>query len=321
MKAVRINRHGDPDVMQLWEMDVPVPKEGEVRVRMEAIGVNFIDIYHRTGLYPLELPFTPGVEGAGEVDELGPNVKDFAIGDRVGFTMTPGAYAEYAIVPAKKLIHLPEGISFMQGAAILLQGMTMHYLTRGTYPVKANDKVLIHAAAGGVGRLLVQACKHLGAYAIGTVSNEEKAAIAMEAGANEVILYTTKDFLEEVKRITKNQGVAVVYDSVGKTTFEKSLECLKPRGMLALFGQSSGPVPAFNPSFLARNSLFMTRPSLAHYTLTREELLERATEVFDWVLKGILRIKMDQTFPLSQAADAHRRLESRLSSGKILLLP
>ncbi len=321
MKAIRIDRYGGSDVFRLWETDIPHPKEGEVRVRLEAIGVNYIDIYHRTGLYALELPFTPGVEGAGEVDEVGPNVKEFSVGDRVAFTMHPGAYSEYAVVPAKKLIPLPQGISYMQAAAILLQGMTVHFLTHGTYYVKAQDKVLIHAAAGGVGRLLVQACKHFGAFVIATVSNEEKAHIASEAGADEVINYEKKDFLEEVKKITKNLGVTVVYDSVGKTTFERSLECLKPRALLVLFGQSSGPVPPFSASLLARNSLFMTRPSLAHYTSTREELLERASEVFQWVQTGVLKIRMDQTFPLSQAADAHDRLESRASTGKILLLP
>jgi len=307
--------------MQLWEMDIPQPKEGEVRVHLEAIGVNFIDIYHRTGLYALELPFTPGMEGAGEVDSLGPGVKEFAENDRVGFAMCPGAYAEYVIVPVKKLIPLPGGVSFMQASAILLQGMTVHYLTHGLYKVKAGDKVLIHAAAGGVGRLLVQACKHFGAFVIGTVSSEEKAEIAMEAGATEIIDYTKKDFHEEVKRITRNQGVSVVYDSVGKSTFERSLECLRPRGILVLFGQSSGPVPSFNLSLLARGSLFLTRPSLAHYTATREELLERAGEVFEWVQTGILKIRMDQTFPLQNAQDAHYRLEGRASAGKILLLP
>jgi NADPH:quinone reductase len=321
MKAIRIDRYGGTEVMRVWEVDIPQPKEGEVRIRMEAIGVNYIDVYHRTGLYALELPFTPGVEGSGEVDEVGPNVKEFSVGDRVAFTMHPGAYAEYAVVPAKKAVQLPQGISYMQAAAILLQGMTVHYLTHGTYYVKAQDKVLIHAGAGGVGRLLIQACKHFGAFVIATVSSEKKADIAMEAGANEVINYEKKDFLEEVKGITKNLGVAVVYDSVGKTTFERSLECLKPRGLLALFGQSSGPVPPFNVSLLARNSLFMTRPSLTHYTATREELLERASEVFQWVQTGVLKIRMDQTYPLAQAADAHNRLESRSSTGKILLLP
>jgi NADPH:quinone reductase len=321
MKAIRIDKYGDPGVMRVWEVDFPEPQSGEVRVRLEAVGVNFIDIYHRTGLYAMELPFTPGVEGAGQVDAVGPEVNEFSVGDRVAWTMYPGSYAEYAIVPAKKLIPLPPAISYMQAAAILLQGMTVHYLTHGTYYVKANDRVLIHAAAGGVGRLLIQACKHFGAFVIGTVSTEEKAEIALEAGASEIINYEQKDFAEEVKRITKNQGVAVVYDSVGKATFEKSLECLKPRGLLALFGQSSGPVQPFSPSLLARNSLFLTRPSLAHYTATREELLERASEVFQWIQTSVLKIRMDQTFPLSQAWEAHERLESRASSGKILLLP
>lgn len=321
MQAIRIERYGGPEVMRLWEVDLPEPGERDVRIRVEATGVNFIDIYHRTGLYAMELPFTPGVEGAGEIEAVGAEVKDFAPGDRVGWTMHPGGYAEYAVVPARKLIPLPHGISPMQAAAILLQGMTVHYLTHGTYNVKANDRVLIHAAAGGVGRLLVQTCKHFGAFVIATVSTPEKAEIAREAGANEVIDYSKKDFAEEVKRITKNEGVHVVYDSVGKATYEKSLECLRPRGLLALFGQSSGPVPPVSPSLLARASLFMTRPSLAHYTATREELLERAGEVFQWVQTGSMKIRMDQTFPLAEAQQAHERLESRASTGKILLLP
>jgi NADPH:quinone reductase len=321
MQAIRIDRYGDPEVMRLWELDPPEPGPGEVRVTVEAVGVNFIDIYHRTGLYAVELPFTPGVEGAGEIDAIGPGVKEFAPGDRVGWTMHPGSYAESTIVPAKKVIPLPQGVSFVQAAAILLQGMTVHYLTKGTYPVKAGDTVLIHAAAGGVGRLLVQVCKHFGAFVIATVSTEEKAQIALEAGADEVINYTTSDFAKEVKRITKNIGVQVAYDSVGKTTYEKSLECLKLRGLLALFGQSSGAVPPVNPSLLARASLYMTRPTLAHYTATREELLERASEVFSWVKSGVIKIRMDLTFPLSQANEAHQRLESRASTGKILLLP
>ena len=321
MQAIRIDEYGSPEVMRLWEVDTPEPGPGEVRISVEAVGVNFIDIYHRTGLYAVEMPFTPGVEGAGEIEAVGPGVKEFAPGDRVGWTMHPGSYAESAIVPAKKVIPLPPEVSFMQAAAILLQGMTAHYLTKGTYPVKAGDVVLIHAAAGGVGRLLVQVCKHLGALVIGTVSTEEKAKIAREAGAEQVINYTLKDFAEEVKRITKNTGANVAFDSVGKTTYEKSLECLKPRGMLALFGQSSGAVPPVNPSLLARGSLFMTRPSLAHYTATREELLERSTEVFSWVKSGIITIRMDETFPLNQAQEAHQRLQSRASKGKILLLP
>jgi NADPH2:quinone reductase len=321
MKAIRISQYGGPQEMQVWEMDTPEPKEGEVRVHMEAIGVNYIDIYHRTGLYALELPFTPGMEGAGEVDAVGPGVPDLRENDRVAFAMCQGTYGEYAIIPARKLIPLPSGISFMQAAAVLLQGMTVHYLTHDTFKVKANDRVLIHAAAGGVGRLLVQACKHFGAFVIGTVSTDDKAQIAMEAGASEVIDYAKKDFLKEVMRITRKHGVNVVYDSVGRTTFDRSLECLKPRGMMALFGQSSGPLPAINVSSLARNSLFLTRPTLGHYTATREELLQRAGEVFEWVQTGIIKIKVDETFPLQNAADAHIRLESRASAGKILLLP
>ena len=321
MKAIRVGQYGGPDVMRVWELDIPDPKQGEVLVRLEAVGVNFIDIYHRTGLYAMELPFTPGVEGSGEIVSFGPDVKGLVPGDQVAWTMHPGAYAEYAIVPAKKLIQLPHGISCMQAAAILLQGMTVHYLTHGTYYVKPTDKVLIHAAAGGVGRLLIQACKHYGAYVIGTVSTQDKADIALEAGADEIIIYTKKDFVEEVKRLTKNQGVNVVYDSVGKATFDKSLECLKIRGMLVLFGQSSGPVAPFNTSLLAKNALYLTRPALALYTATREELMERASEVFQWMQTGVLKIRIDQTFPLSHAQEAHERLESRASTGKILLLP
>ncbi len=321
MKAVRIDRYGGPEVLRLWEMDPPALKEGEVRIRLEAIGVNFIDVYHRTGLYGLELPFTPGMEGAGEVEERGPGVHDFTTGDRVAFAMTPGAYAEFANIPARRLLRIPDAISTIQAAAVLLQGMTVHYLTKGSHYVRAQEKVLVHAGAGGVGRLLIQVCKHFGAYVIATTSTPEKAEIASEAGADEVILYAKKDFSEEVKKITHNQGVEVVYDSVGKSTFERSLECLKPRGILVLFGQSSGPVPPFSPSLLARNSLFMTRPSLAHYTAGRVELLERAAEVFQWVQTGVLKLRMDQTYPLTQAEEAHRRLESRRSSGKILILP
>jgi NADPH2:quinone reductase len=321
MKAIRVDQTGGPEVMRVWEVDTPQPKPGEVRLRLEAIGVNFLDVYHRTGLYPLDLPFTPGVEGAGEVEEIGPGVRAFVPGDRVAWTMHPGAYAEYAVVPEQKLIPLPENISYMQAAAVLLQGMTVHYLIKGTYFVKEKDKVLIHAAAGGVGRLLVQACKHLGAVVIGTASTPEKIAIALEAGADHMINYATKDFLEEVKRITSNEGVHVVYDSVGKSTFEKSLACLRPRGLLALFGQSSGPVPPFSPFLLARNSLFLTRPSLAHYTAARDELLQRSSEVFRWAQSGVIKIRIDQTFPLSDAQQAHQHLESRESKGKLLLLP
>lgn len=322
MKAIVIEQNGGTEVLQQKEVPVPEPKAGEIRVRLEAIGVNFIDVYHRTGLYPIPLPFIPGSEGAGVVDAVGGQVKDFRIGDRVAYAMGLGSYAEFVVLPAAKALKLPDSISTRDAAAITLQGLTVHYLCRSTYPVKSGDAVLIHAAAGGVGLLLTQAAKHLGAFVIGTVSTAEKAKIAREAGADEAILYTEKDFMQETRRMTNGQGVVVVYDSVGKSTFEKSLDSLQPRGILVSFGNSSGPVPPFSPSILStKGSLFLTRPTLAHYTLRRDELMQRAEELFQWVNSGVLKIRIDSTFPLAQAADAHRRLESRASSGKILLLP
>lgn len=322
MKAIVIEQYGGLEVLQLKEAPVPEPKTGEIRVRLEAIGVNFIDVYHRTGLYPNPLPFIPGSEGAGVVDAVGDQVKDLRPGDRVAYAMGLGSYAEYVVLPAAKAVKIPDSISTPDAAAIMLQGLTVHYLSRSTYAIKPGDPVLIHAAAGGVGLLLTQAAKHLGAFVIGTVSNAEKAKTAREAGADETILYTEKDFMHETKRITNGRGVVVVYDSVGKSTFEKSLDSLQPRGMLVSFGNSSGPVPPFSPSILAtKGSLFLTRPSLAHYVLTREELMRRAEELFHWVTSGVLKIRIDSTFPIAQAAEAHRRLESRASSGKILLLP
>jgi NADPH2:quinone reductase len=322
VKAIVIEKHGGQEALQLKDVPLPEPGPEDVRIRQEAIGVNFIDVYHRTGLYPIPVPFTPGSEGAGTVDAVGDRVRDFRVGDPVAYAMGPGAYAEYVVLPAAKIVKIPESISTRDAAAIMLQGMTVHYLSRSTYPIKPGDAVLIHAAAGGVGLLLTQAAKHLGAFVIGTVSNQEKAKTAKEAGADEIILYTEKDFQHETKRITNGRGVAVVYDSVGESTFEKSLDSLQPRGMLVSFGNSSGPVPPFKPAILStKGSLFLTRPTLVHYTLTRQELLERAAEVFEWVKTGVLKLRIDSTFPLSQAAEAHRRLESRASSGKILLLP
>lgn len=322
MKAIVIEQNGGTEVLQLKEVPVPEPKAGEIRVRLEAVGVNFIDVYHRTGLYPIPLPIIPGSEGAGVVDAVGNQVKDFRIGDRVAYAMGLGSYAEFVVLPAVKALKLPDSISTRDAAAITLQGLTAHYLCRSTYPVKPGDPVLIHAAAGGVGLLLTQAAKHLGAFVIGTVSTAEKAKIAREAGADEAILYTEKDFMQETRRMTNGRGVVVVYDSVGKSTFEKSLDSLQPRGMLVSFGNSSGPVAPFSPSILStKGSLFLTRPTLAHYTLTRQELMQRAEELFQWVNSGVLKIRIDSTFPLAQAADAHRRLESRASCGKILLLP
>jgi len=322
MKAIRIEQYGGPETLQYQEIPLPEPQTGEVRVRLEAVGVNYIDIYHRTGIYPVGLPFTVGSEAAGVVEALGPEVTEVKIGDRVGYAMSLGAYAEAAIVPAWKCIPLPASFGALHAAAVLLQGMTVHYLAYGSYMIRPGDTVLVHAAAGGVGLLLVQIARHLGAFVIGTVSTPAKVEIVKEAGAQEVILYMETDFLQEVKRITEGRGVHAVYDSVGQTTFDRGLDCLRHRGTLVLFGQSSGPVAPFNPSILAaKGSLFLTRPTLAHYAATREELLARATTVLDWVTSGTLKIRIDKTFPLSEAAEAQRRLESRVSTGKILLIP
>ncbi|HSE40697.1 MAG TPA: quinone oxidoreductase [Acidobacteriota bacterium] len=322
MKAIRVEQLGGPEVLQLREVPDPQPSKGQALIRLEDIGVNFIDVYHRTGLYPLPLPFIPGGEGAGIVEAVGPEVTEVKVGDRVAYAMGQASYAEKVVMPAWKLVRLPEWLSTQDAAAVMLQGLTAHYLLRSTYEVKKGDPILIHAAAGGVGLLMCQIAKQIGAFTIGTVSTEEKAQKAKEAGANEVILYTKFDFLEDTKKIMRGGGVVVVYDSVGKTTYEKSLECLRPRGMLVLFGQSSGAVPPFNPALLAqKGSLFLTRPSLAHYMLTREELMQRTNELFDWIRSGAVKIHIDSTFKLAQASDAHRKLESRASSGKILLVP
>jgi NADPH:quinone reductase len=322
MKALRIHKYGGPEVLTLEEIPVPEPKAGEARVKIEAIGVNYIDIYQRTGLYPVKTPFTLGTEGAGIVDAAGPDVTEVKIGDRVGYAMIPGSYAEYAIVPAARLVTIPSNIEARSAAALMLQGMTAHYLTHSTYALKQGDTALIHAAAGGAGLLLIQIAKQLGATVIGTVSTEAKAKLAKEAGADHVILYTQADFLAEVKKLTDGRGLDVVYDSVGQTTFDKSLDCLRPRGYLVLFGQSSGPVPPFDPGKLAaKGSLFLTRPSLAHYTLERAELLQRANDIFNWTAAGKLKVRIDKTFPMAEAAEAHRQMEGRKTTGKVLLLP
>ena len=284
--------------------------------------MNYIDIYQRTGLYPVKTPFTLGTEGAGIVDAAGPDVTEVKIGDRVGYAMIPGSYAEYAIVPAPRLVPIPSNIEARSAAALMLQGMTAHYLTHSTYALKQGDTALIHAAAGGAGLLLIQIAKQLGATVIGTVSTEAKAKLAKEMGADHLILYTQSDFLAEVKKLTDGRGLDVVYDSVGQTTFDKSLDCLRPRGYLVLFGQSSGPVPPFDPGKLAaKGSLFLTRPSLAHYTLERAELLQRANDIFNWTAAGKLKVRIDKTFPMAEAAEAHRQLEGRKTTGKVLLLP
>lgn len=322
MKAVRVHKYGGPEVLTLEEIPVPEPKAGEARVKIEAIGVNYIDIYQRTGLYPLQTPFTLGTEGAGIVDAVGPSVTEVKKGERVGYASIPGSYAEYAIVPAARLVPIPSNIDARSAAALMLQGMTAHYLTHSTYPLKKGDTALLHAAAGGVGLLLIQIAKQLGATVIGTVSTEAKAKLAKEMGADYLILYTQTDFLAEVKKLTDGRGVNVVYDSVGQTTFDKSLDCLRPRGYLVLFGQSSGPVPPFDPGKLAaKGSLFLTRPSLPHYTLERSELLQRANDVFNWTGAGKLKLRIDKTFPIAEAAKAHRDLEERKTTGKVILLP
>ena len=322
MKAIRIESYGGPEQMVYTDIEKPVPKPNEALVELEAIGVNFIDVYHRTGLYPLPLPFTPGSEAAGTIESIGSEVTDLAVGDRVAYAMNLGSYAEYTAVPAARLVKMPEGIDAQTGAAAMLQGMTAHYLSTSTYPLKSGDTALVHAAAGGVGLLLIQMAKRAGARVFGTVSTEEKAQLARAAGADEVILYTEQDFQQEVRRLTDGKGVQVVYDSVGKTTFMKSLDSLAPRGMLALFGQSSGSVPPFDAALLAqKGSLYLTRPSLAQYVLTREELLWRAGDVLKWIATGELKLRVEKTFPLSEAAEAHRQLEGRATTGKILLLP
>ncbi|MGZ4809505.1 MAG: quinone oxidoreductase family protein [Thermoanaerobaculia bacterium] len=321
MRAIRVSAVGGPEALQFVEVDRPEPGKGQAVVRLEAIGVNFVDVYYRTGLYKLPLPFTPGSEGAGRVDAVGEGVTDVRVGDRVCWAMVPGSYAEYAVLPADKLVAIPDGVDAKTAAAVMLQGMTAHYLAVSTYTLKQGDRALVHAAAGGAGALLVQVAKIFGARVIGTVSNDEKARIAREAGADDVIDYTKSDFEEEVMRITAGAGVNVVYDSVGKTTFDKSLNCVARRGVLALFGQSSGPVPAFEPSRLAKNGIYLTRPSLAHYTATRDELLWRARDVFQWIASGKLRIRIDRELPLKDAAEAHRWLEARKSKGKVLLIP
>jgi NADPH2:quinone reductase len=322
MRAIRIHQFGGPEVLSYEDVPLPEPKTDEARVKIEAAGVNFIDIYHRTGLYKSSLPFTPGMEGAGVVDAVGPDVSDLRVGDRVGYAMTQGSYAEYALVPAWRLVPLPAAVDFRAAAAVMLQGMTAHYLTHSTYLLTPGDAALVHAAAGGTGLLIVQMAKLCGARVIGTVSTEAKAALAKDAGADDVILYTQADFEAEVKRLTDGKGVNVVYDSVGQTTFEKSLNCLKPRGYLVMFGQSSGPVPPFELLQLsAKGSLFLTRPSLAHYAATREELLERSGDIFTWITAGQLKVRIERTFPLADAGEAQEQLAGRKTTGKLLLLP
>ena len=322
MNAIRVHQTGGADVLQLEEMPEPVAGPGEAVVKLEAIGVNYIEVYQRTGLYPLPVPFVPGREGAGIVTAIGKGVTLVKVGDRVVSESLNGAYAEFATVQADRLVVLPDGVDIRTAAAMMLQGLTAHYLATSTYKLTRGDSCLVHAAAGGVGLLLCQIASRIGATVIGTTSTADKAALAREAGARDVILYTEQDFLAEVKRLTNGRGVQVVYDSVGKTTFDKSLDCLTMRGMLVLYGASSGPVPPLDPQILSRKgSLFLTRPTLVNYVATRDELLARAHEVLDWVRSGKLQVRIGQTFPLKDAAAAHRALEGRHTTGKTILVP
>ena len=322
MKAIQVKETGGPEKLELVNLPQPVPGPQQALVKIAASGVNFIDVYFRTGLYKAELPAILGFEGAGTVESAGSSVTEVAPGDRVAYAMARGSYAEYAVVPATQLVKIPAAIDFRTAAAAMLQGMTAHYLTHSTFVLKSGDTCLVHAAAGGAGLLLVQMARRIGARVFGTVSTEAKAQLAKQAGADEIIFYTHQDFEAEVKRLTGGRGVDVVYDSVGATTFAKSLSSLRPRGMLVLFGQSSGPVPPFDPNILnAKGSLFLARPSLAHHCLTREELLWRAGDVLGWVSSGELKIRVDRAYPLAEAAQAHRDLEARHTAGKLLLIP
>jgi NADPH:quinone reductase len=323
MKAIRVNEHGGPEVLRYEDVAIPEPGAGQARVRLAASGVNFIDVYQRTGTYPQDLPFTLGLEGAGEIEAVGEGVEEIAPGDYVAFAGVPGAYAEYIVAPAERLV--PFNVTLVEArmaAAVMLQGMTAHYLTHSTFPLQEGQTALVHAAAGGVGLLLCQIAKLRGATIIGTVSTEEKARLAKDAGADEVILYTEQDFVEEINRITDDEGVDVVYDSVGKDTFDAGLDLLKPRGYMVVFGQSSGQVPPIELQTLnQKGSLFVTRPMLAHYTASREELFWRAESLFSWIGQGNLNVHIGGTYNLSEADQAHRDLEGRKTTGKLILIP
>jgi NADPH:quinone reductase len=322
MKAIRIHAAGGPEVMRLDDIPEPTPKAGEAVVKVDAAGLNYIDVYFRSGLYKADYPLTLGLEAGGTVTAVGPNVSEVKVGDKVAYTGVPGAYAQFASVPAARLVVLPSGVNTRQGAAAMLQGMTAHYLACSTYPLKKGDTCLVHAAAGGVGLLLCQIAKMRGARVIGTVSTDEKAKLAREAGADETIIYTRQDFEAEVKRLTDGKGLQVVYDAVGKTTWDKSLNSLAPRGVIALYGQSSGPIGQIDPQILnTKGSLFLTRPSLNHHIASRDELQSRASEVLGWIRDGKLRVRMEFEFPLKDAGEAHRALEGRKTTGKVLLVP
>jgi NADPH2:quinone reductase len=322
MQAIQIDQTGGPEVLILREVPTPEPGPGQTLIKIEASGVNFIDVYLREGRYPAKLPFIPGQEAAGTVVALGPGVTGVEVGDRVVWCHVAGTYAQLAVAPANRLVRIPDGITFEQAAAAMLQGMTAHYLAHSTYAIQPGDDVLIHAGAGGVGLLLIQMAKHLGARVFTTVSTDEKAALARDAGADETILYTHEDFAAKVREFTGGKGVPVVYDSVGKTTFDGSLTCLRPRGILVLFGGSSGAVPPFDLIKLSTmGSLFVTRPSLKDYIPVREELERRAGDVLKWVAEGKLKLRLEHSYPLADAAQAHRDLEGRKTTGKVLLLP
>ncbi|MHB0886395.1 MAG: quinone oxidoreductase family protein [Bacillota bacterium] len=321
MKAIRLHQYGGPEVLQCDEIPIPEPGPGQVRVKFEAIGVNFHDTYTRSGLYQVTLPHTTGIEGAGVVDAVGPSVTEVKVGDRVAHGLAGATGGEYGLADVAKLVPVPAAVSAETAAAVMIQGLTAHYLAGDTFPVQPGHRVLIHAAAGGTGRLLVQIAKRRGATVYGTVGSPEKAELARAAGADEVILYNQTDFVAEVQRLTNGQGVDAVYDSVGQDTFMGSLRSLAPRGMLVSFGQSSGAVAPLPPLALITGSYYLTRPHLKDYTRTREELLRRSTELFEWIAAGQLDVRIDSRYPLTEAAEAHRRLESRRATGKILLLP
>lgn len=322
MKAIEVKQIGGPEAMQLVDIPAPQPKANEAVVKLAASGVNFIDVYHREGRYKVPVPFVLGQEGAGTVTAVGSEVKSVKAGDRVAWTGLLGSYAEYAAVAADRLVSIPQGVSDREAAAAMLQGMTAHYLSHDTYPLKRGETALLHAAAGGVGLLLTQMAHNVGARVIGTVSTDEKAKLALAAGADDIILYTQSDFEAETKRLTAGKGVDVVYDSVGKTTFDKGLNVLRVRGMMVLYGGSSGPVPPFDLIALSqKGSLYITRPTLAHYTATREELVARSSAVFGMMAAGKLKLRIEHTYPLAQAQQAHRDLEGRKTTGKLLLIP
>ena len=322
MKAIRISQYGGADVLRFEDIDAPEPGDRQVRIAIEAAGVNFIDTYHRTGLYPLDLPLTLGLEGAGTVNAVGAGVSNLTAGDRVAWKSVAGSYAEQVVANEDDVVKIPSKVATKTAAAVMLQGLTAHYLVNSTYPIREGDTCLIHATAGGVGLLLVQMAKMRGARVIGTTSTEEKAALARGAGADDIILYTEQNFEAEVQRLTDGQGVEVVYDSVAKATWEKSINCLKPRGYMVFFGNASGPVPPIDPLLLSqKGSIYLTRPTLNDYTQTREEYLQRTDEVMGWLQDGALSVRIGEEHPLENAAEAHTRLEGRQTTGKVLLIP